>query len=223
VSRLRLRTDTYGAFHPTAYPVQLRCVPIHSETSAAMGVETWTQEQIDLAISLWRQGVSGSIIGARLGKSRCSVLGKLHRLKLTTPRPTRVQRRNIGQDTRKERQRRARELAAKSARQPTPFARLMAEPFVPRIAPVAPLLLDIRDLGDDQCRYPCTDGPPNSHRFCGVKKVTGLPYCGAHARICFVPPNPARIAPRGGNTPHGVVNGESRLYVADTRSLEVVE
>jgi GcrA cell cycle regulator len=190
-----------------------------------MGVETWTQEQTDLAISLWRQGVSGSIIGARLGKSRCSVLGKLHRLKLTTPRPTRVQRRNIGQDTRKERQRRARELAAKSARPPTPFAKLMAEPFVPQPAPVIPRnqLKDLQSLGDNECRYPCTDGPPSSHLFCSREKRPGLPYCDLHARVCFVPPNPARIAPRGGNTPHGVVNGESRLYVADTRSLEVVE
>jgi GcrA cell cycle regulator len=159
-----------------------------------MGVETWTKEQVDLAIDLWRQGVSGSIIGARLNRSRCSVLGKLHRMKVTSSRPTRVQRRNVGQDTRKERQRRAREMAAKSARPPTPLAKLMAEPFAPRTAPVAPLLLDIQDLGDDQCRYPCTDGPPNSHRFCGRGKVTGLPYCSDHAAICFVPP---QQRPRG--------------------------
>jgi hypothetical protein len=48
-----------------------------------------------------------------------------------------------------------------------------------------------------------------------------LPYCPDHARICFQPPNPARVTPR--NMPTGMVNGESRLFVADTRSLEVAE
>src|SRR5688572_7207595 len=114
-----------------------------------MGVETWTQEQIDFAIDLWRQGVSGSIIGARLGRSRCSVLGKLHRMKVASARPTRVQRPNSSRAARRERHKKR--LAAEMARPASPFAKLMAEPWVPRrLMPVVPVseqrtLLDLQD------------------------------------------------------------------------------
>jgi GcrA cell cycle regulator len=155
-----------------------------------MGVETWTQEQTDLAVDLWRQGVSGSIIGARLGKSRCSVLGKLHRMKVTSARPTRVQRPNSTRIARRERHKKR--LAEKMTRPASPFAKLMAEPWTPQAAPVIPKSQQKRlhDLGDGECRYPCSDEPP--HTFCSRQSVPGLPYCEAHARICFVPPEARR-------------------------------
>jgi GcrA cell cycle regulator len=157
-----------------------------------MGVEKWTKDEIDLAIDLWRQGVSGSIIGARLKKSRCAVLGKLHRLNLLSHRPTRVQRPNSTRIARQSRHKQR--LAAKAVRNPSAFARLLAEPWVPQAAPVIPKDQQKRlhDLGDGECRYPCSDEPP--HSFCSRQAVPGLPYCDVHARICFVPP---QSRPRG--------------------------
>jgi GcrA cell cycle regulator len=189
-----------------------------------MGVIKWTDESKALIRRMWvEEGMAASVIAAKLAHTlgrpvtRNAVIGIAHRSGWALGGVERIRRMsaNKGNGVR----RRKRKLTPPAQKPPSPLAKLMAEPFVPRTAPVTPLLLDIQDLGDDQCRYPCTDGPP--HRFCGMQKVTGLPYCSAHAVICFVPPNPSRVAPR--NMPNGLVNGESRLFVADTRSLEVAE
>ena len=189
-----------------------------------MGVIKWTDESKALIRRMWvEEGMAASVIAARLSHalgrpvSRNAVIGIAHRSGWNLGGVERIRRQAANKGNGKTWKRKRKLTPAQKPQ--SPLAKLMAEPFVPRTAPVTPLLLDIQDLGDDQCRYPCTDGPP--HRFCGMQKVTGLPYCSAHAVICFVPPNPARSAPR--NMPNGLVNGESRLFVADTRSLEVAE
>jgi GcrA cell cycle regulator len=190
-----------------------------------MGVIKWTDEDKAILRQLWvEEGLAASVIAARLSCelqrpiSRNAVIGVAHRAGLALGGVERVRRMSANKGNGKT-WKRKRKLTPAAQKQLSPLAQLLAEPFVPRTAPVTPLLLDIQDLADDQCRYPCTDGPP--HRFCGRGKVTGLPYCSDHAVICFQPPNPARSAPR--NMPNGLVNGESRLFVADTRTLEVIE
>lgn len=42
----------------------------------------WTNDQIEELKNLWARGDSGTVIGAVMGISRCSVLGKVHRLGL---------------------------------------------------------------------------------------------------------------------------------------------
>jgi GcrA cell cycle regulator len=188
-----------------------------------MGVIKWTDESRALIRRYWvEEGLAASVIAAKLAHAlnrpvtRNAVIGVAHRQGWALGGVERVRRQAANKGNGKWNRKRKLTPAQKPQ---SPLARLLAEPFVPRTAPVTPLLLDIQDLGDDQCRYPCTDGPP--HRFCGREKVTGLPYCSDHAVICFQPPNPARSAPR--NMPNGLVNGESRLFVADTRTLEVIE
>jgi hypothetical protein len=185
----------------------------------------WTDERKALVRRLWVQdGQAASVIAARISHevgrkvTRNSVIGIAHRSGWALGGVERVRRQAANKGNGKT-WKRKRQLTPAAQKPLSPLAKLMADPFVPRTAPVAPLLLDIQDLGDDQCRYPCTDGPP--HRFCGRGKVPGLPYCPDHAALCFRPPNPARSVPR--NMPNGLVSGESRLFVADTRSLEVAE
>lgn len=50
-----------------------------------MGISSWTAERENLLIDLKHKGLSASEIGARLGSTRNSVLGKLHRMGLATP------------------------------------------------------------------------------------------------------------------------------------------
>jgi GcrA cell cycle regulator len=163
-----------------------------------MGVIKWTDENKAIVRRLWvEEGMAASTIAKRLSEeldrpvTRNSIIGIAHRSGWALGGVERIRRMsaNGGNGVR----RKKRKLTPPAQKPQSPLAKLMAEPFVPRTAPVTPLLLDIQELGDDQCRYPCTDGPPSSHRFCGMQKVAGLPYCDAHARICFVPPNPARV------------------------------
>jgi GcrA cell cycle regulator len=192
-----------------------------------MGVIKWTDEDKAILRRYWvEEGLAASVIAARLSCelqrpiSRNAVIGVAHRAGLALGGVERVRRMSANKGNGKT-WKRKRKLTPAAQKPLSPLAKLMAEPFVPRTAPVAPLLLNIQELGDDQCRYACTDGPPNSHRFCGMQKVPGLPYCPDHAALCFQPPNPARVTPR--NMPTGMVNGESRLFVTDIRTMEVAE
>jgi hypothetical protein len=195
-----------------------------------MGVEAWTQEQIDFAIDLWRQGVSGSIIGSRLGRSRCSVLGKLHRMKVTSARPTRVQRPNSTRIARKERHKKR--LAEAMAQPASPLAKIMAEPWTPRPLPVVPKAQQrsLVDLADDQCRWPCTDAPP--HLFCAGPRVPGASYCpdhllAAHSNVRAPGSMPHfSLALKVGFSKQLAASGHdpaAHTYPVDVRTLETAE
>jgi GcrA cell cycle regulator len=192
-----------------------------------MGVIKWTDESKAIVRRLWvQEGLAASVIAARLAHvlgrpvTRNAVIGIAHRSGWALGGVERVRRQAANKGNGKT-WKRKRQLTPAAQKPLSPLAKLMSEPFVPRTTAVTPLLLDIQELGDDQCRYACTDGPPNSHRFCGMQKVPGLPYCPDHAALCFQPPNPARVTPR--NMPTGMVNGESRLFVTDIRTMEVAE
>ena len=44
--------------------------------------EEWTPKRVSALIALWKDGLSTSIIGARLGVTKNAVVGKVHRLGL---------------------------------------------------------------------------------------------------------------------------------------------
>lgn len=142
-------------------------------------VATWTDDETDAAIRLWKDGVSATIIGCRLGKSRNAVLGKLFRLKLLASRPTkhRLSTRQNRRYTKKTR----------APRPQAPRIELRVDPYKPAALPVIPEheRKSLIDLEDNDCRWPCTDGPP--HAFCARPKVPGLVYCADHARVAYSP------------------------------------
>ena len=65
----------------------------------------WTDERVELLRKLWSEGLSASQIAAQLGGvSRNAVIGKVHRLKLSsrgraTPAPTRQKKATHGGTT----------------------------------------------------------------------------------------------------------------------------
>jgi GcrA cell cycle regulator len=52
---------------------------------------TWPQQAVDRLRTLWAEGVSAAEIGRRMGLSKHSVLGKIHRLNLAS-RPSPINR-----------------------------------------------------------------------------------------------------------------------------------
>jgi GcrA cell cycle regulator len=190
-----------------------------------MGVIKWTDESKAIVRRLWvQEGLAASVIAARLAHvlgrpvTRNAIIGIAHRSGWALGGVERVRRQAANKGNGKT-WKRKRKLTPAAQKPLSALARLMAEPFVPRSAPVAPKHVTLGQLADiGECKYPCSDGLP--HTFCGHPAVPGLPYCDPHARICFVPPNPTRGP---ANRPHGLVNGDARLFVTDTRSLEVAE
>ena len=70
-----------------------------------------------------------------------------------------------------------------------------AEPYTAPIEEIVIPLAErkyIQTLMEIDCRWPIGDPQETDFHFCGKRKVNGLPYCEAHARRAFQPPQPRR-------------------------------
>ncbi|HEX3984428.1 MAG TPA: GcrA family cell cycle regulator [Acidisoma sp.] len=135
----------------------------------------WTEERIEHLKALWTEGLSASHIARVLGGiSRNAVIGKVHRLGLagraSAPRPERV----------------------RMAMTPRHSARAHTPP--PPVIEEDPILMDdgsfatVLTINDRMCRWPIGDPSENAFHFCGHKPKSGSPYCEAHARKAYQPP-----------------------------------
>jgi len=148
----------------------------------------WDEEAIARLTTAWAQGLSTAEIGRQMGISKNAVVGKAHRLNLTS-RPSPIRR----ADERAPRRRQPRRivgptlpaLAAASAPMP---------PDAPGPAPVAerapPLLRSVPvtrpGVRVTPCCWPIGEPGTRSFRFCDVDAMTGKPYCEEHAALAYV-------------------------------------
>jgi len=163
----------------------------------------WTDERVEQLRALVAdpRKLSATSIGAEMGVSRNSVIGKVHRLKLELPL--------------KQKDGPARRPAGSPRRPRATLARLGPRPDTPRgkpiirkrrshhaaggkvmivteyelpppvVVPVEPLNIPLLDLTESMCRFPIGESAP--FFFCGHPKFDGLPYCEAHALVCYRP------------------------------------
>jgi GcrA cell cycle regulator len=148
------------------------------------GCMDWTDAAIARLRELWGEGFSASECGKRMGVSRNSVIGKIHRLGLSGKyrRP-------------RERARRMTKPKAsmpqmRTNKRPLPPPEPYQEPS-PAEEPRRGSF-DLLELKLGQCRYPEGNGPPFA--FCGAPIVDGYPYCLEHAELCYNKPVSARWA-----------------------------
>lgn len=168
----------------------------------------WTDERVELLKKLWSEGLSASQIAAQLGGvSRNAVIGKVHRLKLSsrgrsTPAPARPKKAApapAGQA----------KIMTKPAPTPRPVttsigatalqAQFDAEPFErPVMRPlnnvVVPISrrLQLIQLNERTCKWPNGDPLSEEFHFCGNEAGESGPYCTYHARIAFQPASERR-------------------------------
>ena len=137
----------------------------------------WTEDRAALARAMWLEGQTGAQIAKRLGVSRSSVMGKLHRLRL----PPRA----------------SRKAPLHRARSPSSPAHSVRRK--PRLAPyeapppnieLAPCVLEsgeaatVLTLTKSMCRYPIGDPAQAGFAFCGRDSVRGA-YCLHHASRAY--------------------------------------
>lgn len=150
----------------------------------------WDDQSIELVKKLWAEGVSASIIAARIGGiTRSSVLGKVHRLRLPLSRSAS----KGGGSHKSERLARHRPVRFRPTRvHPEARIRKVAKPLhevegQPVIDTPVPahstLMIPFDDLQPHSCRYPY--GTSN-YLFCGKPKERGS-YCSEHVAICCAP------------------------------------
>ncbi len=143
----------------------------------------WTDTRTERLKALWAEGRSASEIAGLLGEvTRNAVIGKVHRLGLAGRQTTSRQ-----PGPRRTSPRRHRSGRVELRLPPSRFVRA-ASPLPPSPpSPVAALMLPLRQLRDDQCRWPIGDPRQAGFGFCGCQKAPGIPYCGHHAAIAYNP------------------------------------
>lgn len=162
----------------------------------------WTDEMIDQLRAMWFEGLTTGEIGKRLGVSKNSIVGKVHRLGLSG-RPSPIKK--------KEEKDTAAETSAKPAKEkniaqtPKPAAKQKQEKTVPaeevsvekmQVKTECPAKSNshggktmLTDLDNHTCRWPLGDPKDENFHFCGRRVRIGQTYCDEHANIAYVKAN----------------------------------
>jgi GcrA cell cycle regulator len=167
----------------------------------------WTDERVDLLRKLWSDGLSASQIAAQLGGvSRNAVIGKVHRLKLSSrgraaAAPARQKKATHATTAVKQAPRAASTVRAmpasigNTALQAQFEVEPVARPVLRTVAKLAKPLtrrLQLIQLSERTCKWPNGDPLTEDFNFCGNDAAETGPYCAYHARIAFQPASERR-------------------------------
>lgn len=142
-----------------------------------MAASVWTQDRIDRLRILWLEGQTAEQIARTLGAgiTRSAVLGKVHRLGLSTGRPAvpvkpAVRPRPVRPTPR-----------GRPVKVPTPTATATEE-----IGLEGSGLATLLSVGLNDCRWPMGDPRAEGFSLCGRQAVRGA-YCACHGAIAYRP------------------------------------
>jgi GcrA cell cycle regulator len=169
---------------------------------------SWTDERVELLKSLWAEGLSASQIAAQLGGiSRNAVIGKVHRLKLSSrgraapaqPRQKKQARAAIGARPAARgggaTHRTVSAVMGATALQQHYEADAVALPALRRaedvVVPISRRLA-LTELTEKTCKWPIGDPLGEDFHFCGNDSGDSGPYCTYHARLAFQPASDRR-------------------------------
>lgn len=172
--------------------------PVRKPLGAKMSTKPWPEERAALVAQMYRNGLSAGVIATKMRArgidlTRNAIIGKLHRMGL--------------RDGERSHRRLVTRLAmpprtpkAKAPREVIRFARVKAQKIefpsdtrpIRDDPPTDALVKHILDLEEHHCRY--IPGEPTDG-WCGRPKEPGLPYCIAHAQLCFQAPRVERQEP----------------------------
>lgn len=158
---------------------------------------TWTEQKIQMLKDMWGHGYSASEIAKRLGGlTRNAVIGKAHRLKLSS-RPSPIKHNEEGMIS----------ASDPSLANVLPSMKSTRKRVMLRPLPVVPVPSTVKasvresfpviektkrtegiavtKAGERHCRWPVGDPRSPDFRFCGCSAYEGLPYCIDHARVAY--------------------------------------
>jgi GcrA cell cycle regulator len=157
----------------------------------------WSPARIETVKGLWADGLSASLIGEKIGKTRNAVLAKVTRLRIMGQLPVRqvpVIRANRSPSPRRVKPKDPHPTPTPIPTpsgggvklSPTPSTQECDSPIVDVIVPMGERR-GVEDLKPSQCKWPMGDPQSQGFHFCHHKRQEDRPYCVHHARIAFVP------------------------------------
>jgi GcrA cell cycle regulator len=175
-SCLSARRMSKRGFRPASGPV-----PAVRKRGLIMSIATWTTERIEQLRHCVVTGLTCSEIAAEIGVSRNAVIGKIHRLGLSSGRPAGAQA--LGCPPRARRPRaptQSRLLRLAYAQAPDGGEAIVFDTTVDSAQPCS-----LVELAERKCRWPLGDPVKPDFAFCGNEAVTGFTYCMGHARMAY--------------------------------------
>lgn len=162
----------------------------------------WTDQMVEDLKKMWDEGLTTGEIGKRLGVSKNSIVGKVHRLQLVA-RPSPIKKKDDTEEKSAAPAAAAKEPKAEAPKETKKEAKPENKP-APVTAPAASRIETIRnsvhvehprghqhktmltDLDNHTCRWPVGDPKDENFHFCGKKIKLGQTYCDEHATIAYV-------------------------------------
>lgn len=165
----------------------------------------WTDERVEMLKRLWAEGLSASQVAAQLGGvSRNAVIGKVHRLKLSsrgraTASPARQKKAaSPGGGGGARRQRNSRPVTAsigatalKVQFEQDVVAYRHLRPIEDIVVPISRNLALV-ELTEQTCKWPNGDPLSENFSFCGNEAGDSSPYCTYHSRLAYQPASERR-------------------------------
>ena len=136
----------------------------------------WTEKMVEDLRQMWIEGLTANEIAKKLGVSKNSIVGKVHRLCLTA-RPSPIKKKD--------------EAAPEKDVAPTQEVLPVREikPIKGAAASItanAEGKVRLVDLDSHTCRWPLGDPRDEDFSFCGKKVRSGQTYCDEHAVMAYV-------------------------------------
>jgi hypothetical protein len=163
-------------------------------------------DKVNEMIGLWSQGLTGAEIAKRLGVTRSSILGKIHRMREAGKLDVRISDQRVRAIRAETRRLEAERLANlpppvenaiyQIEDKAIPLAMVNVEPVgeiaMPIVCEEPPEPEPVRaipfeKLTSKSCRFIINAGNPADFLFCGRTKV-GRSYCDEHMKLCYLPP-----------------------------------
>lgn len=160
----------------------------------------WTDEMVDQLREMWKQGLTTGEIGKRLGVSKNSIVGKVHRLGLSG-RPSPIKKKsdtNSVPEKKESNETLPKSSKGKTEKVVTPLPKqekkldteVVVEEKIEISLSTPPTShngkTSLTDLDNHTCRWPIGDPKDENFHFCGRKVRIGQTYCDEHANIAYV-------------------------------------
>ena len=141
----------------------------------------WTDEMVEGLRQMWEEGLTANEIAKRLGVSKNSIVGKVHRLCLKA-RPSPIKRKDNPE-----------EVIVENKIEVCPQVEVV-EVVEEKVEPITKKAkkseksgnIKLVELDSHTCRWPLGDPRDDDFCFCGRKIRLGQTYCDEHSAMAYV-------------------------------------